>query len=509
MNERVASLLFKIRADTTSLREGMNQAKGAVNSLQGTIKSIGGGLMKLSGITLSVGAVFGIFKQILRSTELTSDSFDFAIATAKGSLQGLFSTMARGDWGNLISNIVNAAEATRDFKKAVDELTHWEASLSITQARLSARVAEARLSVAGTSDPQQKAKYLKEAIDFQEQLNDVTERIALRAVTIKENSYITLMGLDENYGKVFAKHLREIAENWEEFGDTPTELFKSWQLQYDDLAYLMSVRKLTPFEQQDLDNLRIALQVMKDYYELASKLAPEDWSGYAKSIAAYYSAIAEGQMALRRTTQGLTTAETKTNKIPAGTKVGKLEPISGWWDVYAKDFAKAEKGIEETSKHLVTVTKNTGQIIIDLSSEIQSGISNMIQSFASGIEGMISGDLGFDDFFKGILQSFGRFMQQMGAAIIAYGIGMDAFKKAFKNPGAAIAAGAALIIIGSIISGLAQRGPSGMGGGGGESSAMRTHYGTSTINIKTESITKGSDIYQVSKRYQDFRYATT
>jgi hypothetical protein len=60
---------------------------------------------------------------------------------------------------------------------------------------------------------------------------------------------------------------------------------------------------------------------------------------------------------------------------------------------------------------------------------------------------------------------FGGFVAQMGKMIIAYGISMSAFKKAFTNPIAAIVAGAALVVIGSAISNYAAKGPSGAGGG--------------------------------------------
>jgi hypothetical protein len=70
---------------------------------------------------------------------------------------------------------------------------------------------------------------------------------------------------------------------------------------------------------------------------------------------------------------------------------------------------------------------------------------------------MITGDGGLGGFFAGILGSVGQFLEQMGAAVLAYAITMEAFKKAFTNPFAAIAAGVALMIVGGVVRNLAAK----------------------------------------------------
>ena len=75
-----------------------------------------------------------------------------------------------------------------------------------------------------------------------------------------------------------------------------------------------------------------------------------------------------------------------------------------------------------------------------------------------------------DQFFKSMLGMFGEFIVQMGKMVIAYGISMSAVKKAFTNPIAAVAAGIALVAIGSAISSLAAKGPG--GGSSGSTAGM-------------------------------------
>ena len=107
-----------------------------------------------------------------------------------------------------------------------------------------------------------------------------------------------------------------------------------------------------------------------------------------------------------------------------------------------------------------------GNAFVDeLNQTLANGIADAISTMSSGFADLAIGDIGIAEFGKNILAVIGQFLVQMGEMLIAYGIGMDAFKKAFTNPWAAIAAGAALVFIGSAISGFAKAGPGGSGGG--------------------------------------------
>jgi hypothetical protein len=55
------------------------------------------------------------------------------------------------------------------------------------------------------------------------------------------------------------------------------------------------------------------------------------------------------------------------------------------------------------------------------------------------------------DLFGGFIELLSSGLQEIGKALIAYGVAMDAFKKAFTNPVAAIAAGIALVAAGAIL----------------------------------------------------------
>jgi hypothetical protein len=55
------------------------------------------------------------------------------------------------------------------------------------------------------------------------------------------------------------------------------------------------------------------------------------------------------------------------------------------------------------------------------------------------------------DLFGGFIELLSSGLQEIGKALIAYGVAMDTFKKAFSNPYAAIAAGIALVAAGALL----------------------------------------------------------
>lgn len=142
-----------------------------------------------------------------------------------------------------------------------------------------------------------------------------------------------------------------------------------------------------------------------------------------------------------------------------------------------------------------------------------NGIFNSMQNGIQALTDAMFQIEGAD--WKSVLAAFiaplGDTMKQMGAMIMAEGVAMSAFKKSFTNPAAAIAAGAALVAIGSMVSSGLQRLISGAGNGGG--SAMS--YGSSssggaaalnyesTLTVEVTGKISGNDIVLSGKKTND------
>ena len=85
------------------------------------------------------------------------------------------------------------------------------------------------------------------------------------------------------------------------------------------------------------------------------------------------------------------------------------------------------------------------EYVIDWGQMIEQGIGDIAANIGAAFA---TGD--WKNFGKDMLMSMGRLAQQLGALIIGFGIGADSLKTLFKSPpGLAVAAGAALIALGS------------------------------------------------------------
>jgi hypothetical protein len=126
-------------------------------------------------------------------------------------------------------------------------------------------------------------------------------------------------------------------------------------------------------------------------------------------------------------------------------KVGALMAFSfgtGMFPTYLKFFddlnAKLE-GLDQKALRGAEAMKQVNSIISDTA-------TNAIVQFGENLGKALGGEK--VDIFGGFLELLANGLTSIGKALIAYGAAMDAFKKAFKNPYAAIAAGIALVAIG-------------------------------------------------------------
>lgn len=206
-----------------------------------------------------------------------------------------------------------------------------------------------------------------------------------------------------------------------------------------------------------------SLEEIKKATEAAEKAKREAWDATNKSIAEQNELIQLNADTMRGSMIGA--IDDMQASIDAATTAQEK-----WNKAMKQTFSvEEEQDVDEDNtveKKFWKIRESTESFITDMNAMTEAFIEDFIYGFSEGIAGLLTGDVGFDSFFNTILNSMGSFLKQMGAAVIAYGITISAFKKAFTNPIAAIAAGAALVIAGSVISNLASKGLS-VGSGGG------------------------------------------
>ena len=113
------------------------------------------------------------------------------------------------------------------------------------------------------------------------------------------------------------------------------------------------------------------------------------------------------------------------------------------------DVGPIDKALEK-NKYDLKAFADQWQVTSDaVNNAVEQMLEGGITKFAENIGRALAGEK--VDLFGGFLSLLAEGLSTIGKALIAYGVAMDAFKKAFKNPYVAIAAGIALVSIGSFI----------------------------------------------------------
>lgn len=164
---------------------------------------------------------------------------------------------------------------------------------------------------------------------------------------------------------------------------------------------------------------------------------------------------------------------------PAPFSLGNLKEELAYWEQFrdqystnAEEYDKitqkinavkikisAIEGVEEFKTKMEEVKTFTMQTQEILQAQMLSFKESLIVGFAEGIAALATGAQNIGGFFKGMLGIVGDFMKALGKSLIQVGLASVAFKSAFSNPFAAIGAGAALIVLGSVVKNMLQSGP--------------------------------------------------
>lgn len=112
--------------------------------------------------------------------------------------------------------------------------------------------------------------------------------------------------------------------------------------------------------------------------------------------------------------------------------------------------------LQEEAEKLDFTLNSMKQKFVDFSEQTSTIVSQAATSVLAGfgemIGGLLSGNVALGDVAGGLLRTIGQLATQLGKAAIEIGVGMLAIKAAFANPLSAIAAGIALVAIGTLIS---------------------------------------------------------
>lgn len=94
-------------------------------------------------------------------------------------------------------------------------------------------------------------------------------------------------------------------------------------------------------------------------------------------------------------------------------------------------------------------------VIDEMNAVVSEAFAGLAITIGEGIGSMLAGES--FDWANKLLSAIGDMLKQLGSALIAYATALEAFKKAFKNPWVALAAGIAAVAAGTAIKAIANK----------------------------------------------------
>lgn len=176
-----------------------------------------------------------------------------------------------------------------------------------------------------------------------------------------------------------------------------------------------------------------------------------------KAWTAYNTAISDASKAQRLFGSGVDTSGARIEALKD--LIWDLDDGTGKYTETVKLLISQLKLLEgaqktgSTATEELTFKQQQGKNAMDsINSSINSAATG---GFAALGQAMADAATGADSFgeslLKGTMSALGTGLQQIGASLIAYGVAMEAFKKAFTNPFLAVAAGVGLVAAGAVL----------------------------------------------------------
>ena len=517
----LASLLVKLGLDSKEFEKGVNDAKQKTNAFADGIKRIGG----------IIAGAFAVERIIAFGRELLNLS---------GQIEGVRSAFMRMADPATLNELKDATKGT------VSELDLMKRAVQAQNLGLPIKNLASLFEFATkrAQDTGQSVDYLVDSIvlGIGRKSPLILDNLGISAIALKEK--LKGVGMETASVADIAKAVGEIAaESMRESGSIiETNAIKIQQLtsSWDD--FKASLAESTVINKVGSGILEFGKNTVKSLDIIFSQPKAFLSGGFAKATAAYAASMFQAS----EKSKELNTEQTnqlKTEEQLAEERKKAIEQIDKQNEAYNKQIELLQT-IEDTKRKAISSigakavnpedlkpatdanvqgefgdifsrfplsaekeedlnfdteafqkkSKQFNQFKEDMASAVADFGVNVVEEFGQSLGEMIaSGNFDFSDFGKNILAGIGGFISQLGKMLIGLGIASEAFqsllKSAFTNPvsaGLAIAAGAALVLLGGAIQGFAKAGPTGSGASSSVSTPSYSRAGSPSQGYRAE-----------------------
>lgn len=500
---KIGDLFVRLGLKSDDYKKGMADAKKETTSFSDKL-----GKMKAGAVAVwaAVGtAVLTFANEFRTATNKVNDAWEQTMAGIKAGWQTVLAELSNTSidtsgsgsklgnwfkneanwWKQLFSRTKEAAQAGKEAAKAFDAEFELVNSVKLQRTliapelnKLYAEIRDTTLSPFAREEAMAKYRGLLQPIAQAE--IDTYSNMLNAAV----NEWQAGTGIVHN------RTTEELVDFFKNIGTDPTGM----AAKYSDLNAIYETKK------GDKQNQRI--------FDIAVA-----WAAASAQMSGYEKEMARASVSIKKSMETMfniggdspfmwAAKEMKDTKETIADVLDDIESEFDDFDVEI-DMSDVDAHLEAFTQGIIDSTMEAkeraqmyGQVIEDA---IIGSVTNGMQALTDVLFNLEDADS--KQVLAAFIAPFGDTLKQMGAMIMAEGIAMEAFKKSFTNPYAAIAAGAALIAIGSVVSSGLQKltaNPAGGGSGsassygGGASSSAKNYEAELTVNVVGH--ISGSDI---------------
>lgn len=520
---KLADLFIKLGLNKTDYEKGLNEAKSQTSAF-------GSAIGKLGGI---IAGVFAVDKLISFGKEV------FNIATQAQGIQTAFSKIGTsGDLDNLRNSVKGTVSDLELMKRAVmasnfgipvqelGKLFEFAAKRAQDTGQSIDYLVDSIVIGIGRKSPLILDNLGISAVQLREKLKGVgMETASVADITsavgaIAQDALKATGGLADNLGT----KVQTLSASWENFKLTLSDIFSEngfLQQMLDGATSMLqtwSNKNATIFQKfmatfapdaaiREAYKAQIAAnKIVKDAIESGNQL--QEVNVYGKKKKDTIIQTATEQLAAIRKVNDELEAQRILRKEFYGEKMKQMTPLyQGVGDLMLPQKSTDTMGVfGNLDSHYKTISENRKKwtqeelqawtdFNLELNDTLKNGMVDAVTTLAEGLGQLFSGDINIGEFGKNVLSTIGRFLQTLGALMIAYGIANLKFVKALMagptplGAGLAIAAGVGLVAAGAAVASFSKKGVSGYSTASGSASGYTNYSASSGMNAFDGNVT--------------------
>lgn len=524
----MGDLIVRLKLQYDDYKKGLKKASSDTNSFANTL-----GKIKAVGVAVwaAIGAsVICFAKQMIEKSNAIGDAWARTTAQMKGAWDTFVQSIAAFNFNNLIGRMKEAANAAKELTSALDSEFETNNSIRLQRAAMEEELAALEIIAKDQNKTyKERAAAAQKYLDMVKPLYDQQIALAKRLEDVHIGKWLAGSGLQDSeqtrsdlrnflvaYGKdeQLVSALGRMMKLQNSYDQAMSTRFRSGNFTKPN-AIIQEYQALRSFvkDYEKNNGYGTSIYALATVYEKmrgdadtqslvdAMIAAGEAAGAFNRETKRLQSAVNSAIAKIDDNTTGNTGAENNTASENLAIFAGTLEMLpaiaakaeAAVPDILSDEWLEKQiangEAFGEWYMDLIERTTAMNQMLEDATVAAISGTMQAFTDLMMGVEGA-----GAEQILSALLQPFGQTAIQLGEMLLAQGIAVDAFKTSLASlQGApAIAAGLALIAVGSTISSGIRAMANGPGGGSTATTASASSTGVNkyeqeiTINVVGE-----------------------